>query len=184
MENTNKPQVTTQEIKDWENKFRESVSTQVQFDVDQNGEPSMKLYNGESGVEASWAGTILLGSDNYIKWSFSIQNGIFIESKLTLDDQNILLYKKTYDFYNSWKEEWSKQLTIPDENRDDTDMQTDGGPASAAPAPATAPMGDDLGLGGNLPPVNNPVNENKRNKQTIINESRERMMRLAQVWKK
>ncbi len=183
METTNKPQITSQEIKDWENKFRESVSTQVQFDVDQDGAPSMKLYNGESGVEASWSGTILLGSDNYIKWSFSIQNGIFLESKLILDDQNVLLYKKTFDFYNSWKEEWSKQLTIPDDNRDDTEMQTNGAPSSTAPAPATPP-GDDLGLGGNLPPMGNPVNENKRSKESIINESRERMMRLAQVWKK
>ena len=53
----------------------------------------------------------------------------------------MLFIKKLFDFYNSWKEEWSKQLTIPDANRDDTEMQANGSPDAMNPAPAT-PGGD------------------------------------------
>ncbi len=80
----NKPQITTSEVQEWENKFKESVSPLVQFTQDGAGNDSMKLYNGQSGVEASWAGTIVLNNDNYIKWTFSIQNEPFIECKLNL----------------------------------------------------------------------------------------------------
>jgi len=182
---TNTPQVTSDEVKQWENKFRESITPQVQFEVPDNGKPSMQFYNGESGIEASWSGTIILTSDNYIKWSFSIQNGLFIDCKLNLNEEILNIVKKLSDFYNIWKEEWGKQITIPDENRDDTEMVAGGAPNPVQPAAATPGAGADTGMNPTLSPdqIPGPVNENNRSKQTIIRENRERMMRLANLWK-
>ena len=89
---TNKPQITTAEVQDWENKFKESVSPLVKFDNDGTANGSLKLYNGESGVEALWSGVIILNNDNYIKWNFSIQNEPFIDCKLNYNENN----------YSSW----------------------------------------------------------------------------------
>lgn len=194
MEN-NKPQITSTEIQDWENKFKEAVSPQVQFEVRENGAPSMQLYNGESGIEAIWTGTILLNADNYIKWSFSIQNNPFIEAKASLTEENFQLIKKLYDFYGIWKEEWSKQLTMPNANADDTAMATGGD--MSAPIPAAASPGGMRGGtdGGNVlggatgssaggPPVNeNRKSHVQKRKDGIIEEHRERMLRLAKLWK-
>ena len=74
---TNKvtPQITTSEIEEWENKFKESVSPMVKFDaIGENGS-TMKMYNGQSGIEAVWSGVIMFGSDNFIRFKFSLQNG-------------------------------------------------------------------------------------------------------------
>lgn len=173
---TNTPQITISEVLEWENKFKESVTPQVQFLKNQGEDSSMKLYNGDSGIDAQWAGTILLGSDS-IKWSFSIQNEPFIEAKMKLIEQNYTILTNLYNFYNDWKEEWSKQLTIPDENRDDTQMQANGDPNIAAtPQPTAGNMPNDLGGPNSL--------QERRNNRTInkiVENHSARMKRLAGI---
>lgn len=165
MEN-NKPQITTSEVQDWENKFKETVSPLVQFNNDGAGNGSMKLYNGKSGYEASWSGTIMLNGDNYIKWTFSIQNEPFIESKLNFTDENFRIITNLKNFYDSWRIEWSKQLSIPDQNRQDINNKTNGQAQSVAPNP-----------GSETPEP--PLQENTRTKLFIIQNNKERMQKLS-----
>lgn len=157
------PSVTKSEIADWEKRFKESVSPLVQFDTE-DGKPSMKLYNGASGIEASWTGTILLKADNYVKWSFSIQNQPFIEAKFNLDKESKMIIDGLYDFYNVWKEEWSKSLSIPPSAEASTEMAAEGPPT---PAPTPAPIQEAYNVG------------KDRNKSQIIDDHSERMRKLA-----
>lgn len=105
------PQITASEIEEYENKFRELVSTSVEFNKD-NGKHSMKIYSGESGVDAIWSGFIRLKGEDIINWFFSLQEGPFVKAKIHLDNDNYNIISKIYDFYKIWKEEWSKALTI------------------------------------------------------------------------
>jgi len=108
-----KPEVTDVEIKEWESNFSSSVYSNVKFDsVD--GKPSIRLYKGYSGIEATWSGVMLFESDNNIKWSFSIQNGIFVEAKIKLTDTIINTIENLYSFYDNWKNEWLKVLSVPE----------------------------------------------------------------------
>lgn len=162
---TNKPQITTAEVQDWENKFKESVSPLVKFDNDGTANGSLKLYNGKSGVEAIWSGVIILNNDNYIKWNFSIQNEPFIDCKLNYNENNYTILINLKNFYDSWKTEWSKQLTMPDSamtddnNSNPTGQEQPSEPNAAMPAPQ--------------------LQENKRTKMNIINNHKERMQKLS-----
>ncbi len=160
----NKPQITKSEIQDWENKFKENVSPLVQFENDGTANGSMKLYNGKSGYEAIWAGTIMLNKDNYIKWSFSIQNEPFIDIKCNFNDNNYKIITNLKNFYDSWKTEWSKQLSIPNSDKQDINMSTNGAPESIK----TEPIQNE--------PV---VQENERTKIFIIKNHKERMQKLS-----
>lgn len=162
MEKT-KPQITSSEVEQWENKFRNEVSTQVQFTSGENDGSSFRLYNGISGVEAEWAGTILFNADNFIKFTFSIQNGLFIETKVVLNQDVHELMTRLYNFYNTWKEEWSKQLSIPDANRDDTQNVANGTPEPAS----------------NEAPTPDAIQEDDRTKLGIITHHKGRMQILA-----
>lgn len=163
----NKPQITTSEVQEWENKFKESVSPLVQFTNDGTGNGSMKLYNGQSGVEASWAGTIVLNNDNYIKWTFSIQNEPFIECKLNFNENNQMILTNLYNFYQVWKEEWSKHLSIPGGNQDDVNNISGGQSNPAEPTPASPEQ------------AQSPINENLRTKAAIIANHKARMQKLS-----
>lgn len=170
--NNNSPQVTASEVKDWEDKFKANVSAQVQFTPATNSAngQSLSLYNGASGVEALWSGTIILGADNYINWSFSIQNEPFIEAKMNLNENNFTIVQNLYNFYNSWKEEWSKQLSLPNANMDDTQNMASGGPSAPAPEQPTPQAG---------PVPTPPIQENRRTKLAIIEDHKERMQKLS-----
>ena len=149
MEQQSTPQITTQEVQEWENKFKNSVSPLVKFTPTDQGAASMKFYNGESGIDATWSGIIILGNDDYVKWNFSIQNEPFIDSKLNLTQENFNIFSNLYNFYNEWKLEWSKQITMP--------------------ADATT-SSDNTKI---------PLKENKRTKANIISEHSQRMRILA-----
>ena len=165
------PAVTTAEIADWENRFKESVSPMVQFD-NEAGKPSMKLYNGASGIEATWSGNIVLKADNYVKWTFSIQNAPFVEAKFTLDVESKKIIDGLYEFYNIWKDEWSKSLSIPPAvDSGSAELPAQGQPA--VPGTASTP-----------PPTPGAVTEayNKgvnRNRSRIIEDHSDRMRKLA-----
>lgn len=106
-----KPQIQSTEISDWENRFKQNVSPLVKFATDGDNGSSFKLYKGSSGMEVEWSGTINLGSDDYIKWKFSILNDVFIDSKFKLNDDTKDLIRKIYDLYITWVKEWSQNLS-------------------------------------------------------------------------
>lgn len=160
-EETNLPKITKSEVQEWENKFRQMVSPMVQFDTNnETGEKSFKLYKGISGIEAMWMGTIPLKSDNYIKWSFSLQNEAFIEAKFSLDEETSKLIPKIYSFYTMWKTEWEKSLTLPQSMEKNTEMETGGEMIKEAKS---------------------RINK-ERTRNFIIAEHSERMQRLAGVY--
>ena len=173
------PSVTTAEIADWEKRFRESVSPMTQFNTEE-GKPSMKLYNGISGIEAEWSGTIPLKADNFVKWSFSLQNEPFVEAKFNLNVDSKKVIDGLYDFYNVWREEWAKSLSIPPSADNASKSTTSELPAQGQPAvPGTAATG---------PTVGSPVTEDyvyrngaDRNKTKIIEDYSNRMKKLAGI---
>lgn len=163
MASPNMPAINSAEITEWEVRFRKAVTSMVQFDTDeQTGGKAFRLYKGISGIEATWVGVIPLRADNYIKWTFSIQNGVFIEAKLTLDDENSKLVQKIYDFYNTWKSEWEKSLTMPQSMEQQTATETGGEPLVENTE-------------------NNGYSAKNRTKEHIINQFSERMKSLAGI---
>lgn len=106
-----RPQIQASEIAEWENKFKQNVSPLVKFDKTGDDGTSFKFYKGSSGIEVEWAGEINLGSDEYIKWKFTILNDVFIDSKFKLNDDTKDLIKKIHDLYETWAKEWSQSMS-------------------------------------------------------------------------
>lgn len=106
-----KPQIQASEVEAWENRFRENVTPLVQFDKVEGTNTSFKFYKGVSGIEVEWSGIIKLGSDEYIKWKFSILNDVFIDAKYRLTEDNRDLIAKIYDLYFTWAKEWSQTVS-------------------------------------------------------------------------
>lgn len=106
-----RPQIQASEIAEWEQKFKENVSPLVQFDKNGENGSSFKLYKGSSGVEVEWSGIINLGSDDYIKWKFTILNDVFVDSKFKLNEDTKDLVRKIYDLYISWSKDWSQTVS-------------------------------------------------------------------------
>ena len=181
------PKVTQAEVTKWEEEFRKTVSPLVKFDAQDNGF-SMKFYNGESGVDAYWSGTILLKSDNYLKWNFSMTNGVFMDSKMNLDEINQKIPSNLYDFFKSWQTEVAKSITEPESEKEADVNQPEQTPdlvgpesnnAPEAPVGGPPPMSEGLIIGNKN--FNNKASRiNVSRKDTIMNSS-ERMRRLAEL---
>ena len=71
----NRPTVTSSEIAEFEKMFRENVSTNAIFNKREDGNIDFKLYNGDSGTEASISGSVPLQAEDRIDFTYSIQNG-------------------------------------------------------------------------------------------------------------
>ena len=168
------PSVTTAEIADWEKRFKESVSPLVQFD-NEPGKASMKLYDGASGIEATWSGNIVLNADNYVKWTFSIQNKPFVEAKFNLDSESKKIIDGLYEFYNIWRDEWSKSLSIP--------PSADSGANASAELPAQGPAAAPVTAAAPAPaPITEAYNKGvNRNRSRLIEDHSDRMKRLAGI---
>ena len=106
------PTITQSELRDWENKFKSEVSQQVQFDQDNQGNTSFKLYDGQSGIDGSWSGRIMFGSEDFILWEFSVQNGVNIEMRTKLTDDNYKIIENIYLFFKTWKGELAQNISI------------------------------------------------------------------------
>ena len=72
--------------------------------------PSIRLYVGKSGVEATWSGTILLPEDGSIKWTFSLQNGLNFDANTKLTPEILEILKKLQSFYDKFKKECKKYV--------------------------------------------------------------------------
>jgi hypothetical protein len=184
------PKVTSAEVADWEEKFRKVVSPLVKFDKQDNGY-SMKFYNGESGIDAYWSGTIILKADNYLKWNYSVLNGVFMDAKLNIDESNKNIPGNLYDFFKSWQEDVAKTMTEPGEEAntmtgtpaDDAQSATLAGPESNnIPEPTLSkPDTTQLTEGDLIRRKDSSVAVNRKNikRESAIMDSAERMRRLA-----
>ena len=180
--NTTVPELTSSEIKEWEEKFISNVSPQVQFNKQGNGY-SMQAFDGASGFDANWSGIINLGGDNYIKWTFTIQGDPFVDCNMKASDENALVLTNLCKFYETWKTEWAERVKAPNAAANDSGNQSAG--MAPGPDPNAAPgMNMPSGAPSVAPPAAMPVNENKRTKLNILIDNKERMMRLANLWNK
>lgn len=190
--NTSKeaPKITKTEVVKWENDFREKVSPLVKFDQQDNNY-SMKFYNGESGLDAYWSGIIVFKADNYLKWNFSMLNGVFIDSKMNLDENNQRIPANLYDFFKAWQTEVAKAITEPgQESQNDTntpsmDTTTNlqgsqlSGPESNNAQPTGANSLAEGSLISNVPILKNTSSKFDGNRKNKIMDNSERMRRLA-----
>ena len=122
-------QVKQSELQQWIDKFKKTVYPSVKFlkePIDESGEEvkapeqnpetegfenTMQLYNGNSGIDASWYGKILLEEDNYVYFELSLTKKPFIKAVMSLDESNADIIKNLYLFYGDWKDYWSQTLS-------------------------------------------------------------------------
>lgn len=186
MEPTNKPKeeqaprITKAEVVKWENDFKEHVSALVKFDTQDNGY-SMKFYNGDSGIDAYWSGTIILKADNYLKWNYSMLNGVFMECKMNLDETNQQIPANLYTFFKQWQTEVSKSLAEPgaeETQQDDSNVPAPQNPDlvgpesnnAAEPTQAPPPLAEGSLIG---------YKRVEKSRKDTIMDSAARMKRLA-----
>ena len=123
------PQIKQSEIQQWESKFKKEVYPSVKFlkePIGENGEEikapeenpethgfesTMQLYAGESGIDASWYGKILLEGDNFIYFELSLTKKPFIKAVFTIDENTSDIIKNLYLYYGDWKQYWSETLS-------------------------------------------------------------------------
>ena len=108
---TEDPRITQTEIDQFEKDFREKVSPLVQFSKKEDGSINFELYKGESGIEAKVSGTIPLKAENKVQWSYSLQNGPYIDVNAELTPEVADTLTKMAFFYEEWKREWTEKLT-------------------------------------------------------------------------
>lgn len=95
-------QLNSAELKDEQSKFRETVSSMVDF-------KSFNIYPNDSNVFFSGTLKDLGGAE----WSFSLDqnDGIYIDiDSLQLTDNALNTLQKLKGYYKNWKEEWSNKL--------------------------------------------------------------------------
>jgi hypothetical protein len=119
--------VQKSELKTWEDKFKKDVYPFVKFmktplvngeqqssqeeDVDGKDDGvTMQLYSGESGIEATWFGKIMLPDDNFVYWEFSLNREPFIKSNFVLTKDTLELMKNLFDYHMTWKDYWLQAL--------------------------------------------------------------------------
>lgn len=115
-------EITPDEQREEENKFKDTVSKLVKFD-------KMKVYR--QNVE--WSGELVREK---IKWVFSLNenNGCYVsiesEDMLQLTMEVIETLKKLKGYYDVWSDEWSARLT-------GSPTEDGGGEGTAAPTTPT-----------------------------------------------
>lgn len=118
--------VQKSELKSWEERFKKDVYPFVKFmksplvngenkkedeSSEKEGDVTMQLYSGESGIEATWFGKILLQDDNFIYWEFSLNRNPFIKSNIVLEEDTLEILKSLFDYYLTWKTYWLQALS-------------------------------------------------------------------------
>ncbi len=118
--------VQKSEVKSWEERFKKDVYPFVKFmksplvndeqkgsvdSAEEESDVTMQLYSGESGIEATWFGKILLQDDNFIYWEFSLNRNPFIKSNIVLTEDTLEILKNLFDYYLTWKTYWLQALS-------------------------------------------------------------------------
>jgi hypothetical protein len=105
-------QITQAEINELKSIFEQKIGNySVTFNKDENGNEDFSVYDGYSGEDAFWSGSIVLEQDYYVKWQFSLKNGATItESTFRINEQNKNIISEIYDIYNIWSDKLSKYI--------------------------------------------------------------------------
>lgn len=165
--------ITTSEIKDFENSFKQILDkvpgATIVFDKQKNGY-SIAAVKRQDGVEAKASGILNLGDKGKIIWSYSILNGFNVNAQnLKLSDSNKLVFEELTNHYNDWQKKWRDKLNLPGAPKEQGENELGsqepvapplngmdaagglGGTMGAAPATA-GQTGTGAGEGGAIPP--------------------------------
>ena len=109
----------TDELKEEEDKFRQTVHNRVKFN-------KFKLYPASQNVE--WGGEF---TDSRMEWNYSLDDsrGVYMTSELLqLDDDTLEVIKKLVGYYKAWSDDWATRIAEEYNNkiRDNEDSEDDG----------------------------------------------------------
>jgi hypothetical protein len=141
------PQVTSSEIKQFEDSFEEFLKdvpyASVVFQEQPNGYSMSIFDNNIDGVEAKASGSINMGQMGRIIWEYSIKNGLKIQTGgFEINQDNKYILEKLYNHYDTWQKEWREKVMNPGTGEDM------GGDISAPAGGMEAPGGEmEAGLG-------------------------------------
>ena len=125
----------TDELKEEEDKFRQTVHNRVKFN-------KFKLYPASQNVE--WGGEF---TDSRMEWNYSLDDsrGVYITSELLqLDDDTLDVIKKLVGYYKAWSDDWATRIAEEYNNkvRDEENTEDDG--ETAKDELGGFELGDDL----------------------------------------
>jgi len=109
----------TDELKEEEDKFRQTVHNRVKFN-------KFKLYPASQNVE--WGGEF---TDSRMEWNYSLDDsrGVYMTSELLqLDDDTLDVIKKLVGYYKAWSDDWATRIAeeYNSKIRDNEDSEDDG----------------------------------------------------------
>ena len=109
----------TDELKEEEDKFRQTVHNRVKFN-------KFKLYPASQNVE--WGGEF---TDSRMEWNYSLDDsrGVYMTSELLqLDDDTLDVIKKLVGYYKAWSDDWATRIAEEYNNkiRDNENVEDDG----------------------------------------------------------
>ena len=115
--NMNNVKITTTEIKEFENSFKEFLgalpNATISFNKQKNGH-SLLATKKSDGIDAIASGIINLGSDGKITWFYSIMNGITLnDQNLKLDNDTKMISENLYNHFVVWQKTWREKLNYP-----------------------------------------------------------------------
>lgn len=115
--NMNDIKITTTEIRDFENSFKELLSllpnATVVFNKQKNGHTLLATKKSD-GIDAIASGVINLGSDGKIMWFYSIMNGVTLNAQnLKLDNDTKMISENIYNHFIVWQKTWREKLNYP-----------------------------------------------------------------------
>jgi hypothetical protein len=124
-----------EELKEEEDKFRQTVHNRVKFNT-------FKLYPESQNVE--WSGEF---TDNRIEWNYSLDDsqGVYISCELTqLREDTLKVLQKLSGYYKTWSDEWATRIAEEynpsSEDMVDGEETTEGGFEPGDDLPDEEPM--------------------------------------------
>lgn len=139
--------ITTSEIKEFENSFKEVLQnipgSTIVFDKQQNGH-SLIAFKKPDGIEVKASGIINLGDKGKVVWSYSIANGLVVNAQNTkISLSNKTLFEDLYNNYDTWQKTWREKLSFPGSDQAPAnagaEMPTPEAGAGAAPTGTETP---------------------------------------------
>ena len=115
--NMNDIKITTTEIREFENSFKELLgmlpNATVVFNKQKNGYTLLATKKSD-GIDAICSGVINLGSDGKIIWFYSIMNGVTLNAQnLKLDNDTKMISENIYNHFIVWQKTWREKLNYP-----------------------------------------------------------------------
>lgn len=114
-------QITQAEIDALKSQFEGKIGNySIAFKKDEEGKeiPPM-VYNGESGEDAYWSGSIILEQDYYIDWEFSLKNGAkILKAAFEINENNKGIVNTIYDIYQIFSDNLNKYIRRDGESSD------------------------------------------------------------------